>query len=491
MRLTRVLRPLIGILKVEEMRTFCLHIFGVLRGVTNVMVLTLFLLIIFGVAGVVLVPMTASATQIGFDNIFMAVLNLGVLLTTENFPDIMHDTLDNSVGPNYWWVIYYALFLFIGLLVVNNLVLAVVWDIYKDLFTASALDQRVTERKQLLQAFALLDWEKREYIGSVVWCAFIRELMPDTGEAQSMVMFDTLDLNGDGRMGILEFLKLHQLIALQMDNPLATPQLETGPSWMAGMKRQARHIVAHPWFQTACTCFIAINTVLLMLREKNKTNGDFFEDGHMNLETFSEGMSIVFTVVFFLEISVRYFAGGTRAVAGNWLDTLDTMVVVLSVIGVVLSQLIKADVTWESAEVFMVWRIVRIFQPLMRYPEYRALIETVLATLPAISSLGTMILFEMYSFAILGTELFYKALADDGKTRYENFNSFGQAMLALFQCLVINNWNGLLTELMQSVGKLSCLYFLSFLFWGVMITLTIVSAVFLEVYEFNPLLTLF
>ena len=119
-RLTRVLRPLIGILKVEEMRTFCLHILGVLRGVTNVMVLTLFLLIIFGVVGVVLVPMKSSATQIGFDNIFMAVLNLGVLLTTENFPMIMHDTLDNS-GPNYWWVLYYAVFLFIGLLVVNNL----------------------------------------------------------------------------------------------------------------------------------------------------------------------------------------------------------------------------------------------------------------------------------------------------------------------------------------------------------------------------------
>ena len=171
-RLTRVLRPLIGILKVEEMRTFCLHILGVLRGVTNVMVLTLFLLIIFGVVGVVLVPMKSSATQIGFDNIFMAVLNLGVLLTTENFPMIMHDTLDNS-GPNYWWVLYYAVFLFIGLLVVNNLVLAVVWDLYKDLFAASALDQRVIERKQLLQAFALLDCDKKEYIDSVVWWGYL------------------------------------------------------------------------------------------------------------------------------------------------------------------------------------------------------------------------------------------------------------------------------------------------------------------------------
>merc|ERR1739848_971189 len=91
----------------------------------------------------------------------------------------------------------------------------------------------------------------------------------------------------------------------------------------------------------------------------------------------------------------------------------------------------------------------------------------------------------MYSFAIVGTEIFYGALPSSGTSRYENFNSFGHAMLSLLQCLVINNWNSLLTDVMVRFGKWSCVYFLAFLFWSTLISLTIVSAVFLEVYAFT------
>jgi len=450
------------------------------------MVVTGFLLIIFGVVGVVLVPMRSSSTQIGFDNILMAMLNLAVLLTTENYPDIMHDTLDVS-HHNYWWVLYFAFFLFIGLLVVNNLVLAVIWDLYKETYAASALETRVNERKQLLQVFAILDWDKKEYVDTTTWCTFVMELMPDADEAQAMVMFDTLDLNGDGEMGILEFLKLHQLIALQKNNPLVTWKPGTRNGTMLYFEGVARDIVSHPWFENFSIGTVAVNTVLLMLREKNQSAGDYYPDGSINLDTVGDTLVTCFLIIFTCEIAIRYTAGGYRAVCGNLLDKADTFVVLASAVLTVVSLMIDSNgmFNWYSVQLFMVWRVVRIFHPLMRYPEYRALIETVLTTIPVISALGSMIVLEMYSFAIIGTELFYGALSNYGASRYENFNSFGQAMLALLQCLVINNWNGLLTELMTSVGKWSCLYLLSFLFWSVMISLTIVSAVFLEVYAFT------
>ena len=76
----------------------------------------------------------------------LAFVNMAVLLTTENYPDVLHDTLDASIinsnssasvspefrGTVQWrYVWFYVAFLLIGIFIVANMMLAIIWDIYK------------------------------------------------------------------------------------------------------------------------------------------------------------------------------------------------------------------------------------------------------------------------------------------------------------------------------------------------------------------------
>ena len=51
------------------------------------------------------------------------------------------------------------------------------------------------------------------------WSLFIQALVPQTDETRAMLMFDTMDLNGNHQLGVLEFMKLHQLIEVYERNP--------------------------------------------------------------------------------------------------------------------------------------------------------------------------------------------------------------------------------------------------------------------------------
>ena len=88
-----------------------------------------------------------------FDDPYAASLSLFVLLTTENYPDIMLPALHHSKPL---CLVYFLSFFMLVVWLVMSLFLAIVFDNFKSIHTRKVLRAHVSERRSLLTAFLIL-----------------------------------------------------------------------------------------------------------------------------------------------------------------------------------------------------------------------------------------------------------------------------------------------------------------------------------------------
>lgn len=99
-----------------------------------------------------------------------------------------------------------------------------------------------------------------------------------------------------------------------------------------------------------------------------------------------------------------------------------------------------------------------------------------------------LILFN-YIYALLGMNIFGgKFYFEDTETR-QNFDSFYNAFLSVFQLMTLENWNDLLLSALRSdVHKLiSFIYFVSWIFIGNYVLLNLFLAILLEGFDNNDI----
>lgn len=94
-----------------------------------------------------------NATDDDFDHIGQAFLSLYVLVTTENFPQVMYPAL---VSRPYIATVFFVSFLFVVLWIILPLTLAIVLDFYNEQHTSDVLKRHVKQRDALLAAFMVI-----------------------------------------------------------------------------------------------------------------------------------------------------------------------------------------------------------------------------------------------------------------------------------------------------------------------------------------------
>jgi len=435
--------------------------------------------------------------EIGVGNIGDATVNMFVVLTTENYPDILHHTLiianggtskdygDNSKIPQgglvYMWPIFFVVFLMFGLFVLANLMLAIIWDVYKAEYRKKALLSRSKEREGLLTAFMTLDYDRTGDFKREVWHPFMRALQPHLNFHEADLMFDMLDVSGNGTIGPHEFIKLNDLVTMYSQTPLASIRSDEAGVLTAAL----RQLVSSWHFETVISGSIVLCSIILMLQNP------FI--GSKKAHIFTN----FFLIVFLIEVLMRTAAFGIRSLFSDWSKGFDTLVILGAFIGfvvIIANPDIPNTKNVVKIQSLLIFRMTRLFMPgsSIMANRYHLLVTTLVATIPACCGLMSTLALIMYSYAIIGVECFYGVLGDDHPV--ENFNSFGHAMLALFQCLMVNNWNDLLTGCMGPIAEKRgafigvygpSAYFLSFLGLEVVIVANVIAAVFLTVFNLN------
>ena len=153
-----MLRPLLFVAMSRSVRRSFGSFLLVLPAVSDALLLVLLLLGFFAATGVLL--FSAEGAGSPFESVPRALLNLLVLLTAANFPDVMLP----AYQENRLAALFFVAFLILGLFLLTNLILAAVFRKYKAELLASAERARGERKQAMAAAFRLLDLNSNGFV---------------------------------------------------------------------------------------------------------------------------------------------------------------------------------------------------------------------------------------------------------------------------------------------------------------------------------------
>ena len=154
-----IIRPIVFVALSQSMRGALATLLRTLPSVLDSVVLITLLLVIYSTVGLLLFRNTEEGLQY-FPNFSEAMVNMLVLLTTANYPDVMMPAY-NASRPS---VLFFISFLLVGLFFCMNLVLASVYNNYKIQMTERAVQYHRLRRYGLTAAFKKLDTNNSGYV---------------------------------------------------------------------------------------------------------------------------------------------------------------------------------------------------------------------------------------------------------------------------------------------------------------------------------------
>jgi len=143
--------------------------------------------------------------------------------------------------------------------------------------------------------------------------------------------------------------------------------------------------------------------------------------------------NIFFVVLFTLEMFLKMYSLGFQGYFVSLFNRFDTFVVIGSISEIILT---KLDIMPPlGVSVLRCVRLLRIFKVTRYWTSLRSLVLSLINSMRAIASLLVLLFLFIVIFALLGMQVFggkFNGLEDGEKPR-SNFDSFWQAMLAVFQ----------------------------------------------------------
>ncbi|KAL5266763.1 hypothetical protein ACHWQZ_G003966 [Mnemiopsis leidyi] len=221
------------------------------------------------------------------------------------------------------------------------------------------------------------------------------------------------------------------------------PQNKYIPNNEEGLRYKLWQVVSSSIYTNLIMFIIFINTIQLMMPYHGMSR-----DYETGLETVNAILVAVFTVDIILKLAAygvkQYFLGG------SW-NIFDFVVLVGSFIDIMVS-------TWYTDN-FMISRLVKMFRAarlikLLNYGgEMRTLLFVFLKALKSLPHVMFLVMLTFYIYAIIGMQIFGKVIADPDNnpdyviTRYNNFESFENAMILLFRCSTGEAWHAIMRDL--------------------------------------------
>ncbi|XP_055086412.1 sodium channel, voltage-gated, type I-like, alpha [Periophthalmus magnuspinnatus] len=157
----------------------------------------------------------------------------------------------------------------------------------------------------------------------------------------------------------------------------------------------------------------------------------------------------IFICIFTGECLLKMIALRQYYFTNGW-NIFDFVVVILSIIGMFLSELIqKYFVSPTLFRVIRLARIGRILRLIKSAKGIRTLLFALMMSLPALFNIGLLLFLVMFIYAIFGMSSFAYVKKESGIDDLFNFETFGNSMLCLFQITTSAGWDGLLDPILN------------------------------------------
>ncbi|XP_072043835.1 two pore channel protein 1-like [Amphiura filiformis] len=490
-RVTRALRPffLIDCHYCGGVRRVYRQIFQSLPPILDMMVLLFYFLLIFSILGFYIFTGVEDDTY--FRTIQDSFINLFVLMTTANFPDVMMPAYNKS----RWASIYFITFLILELYFMMNLLLAVVYDTFtgieKEKFKAMLLHQRVAAS----HAFKLLC--SRRHPGKVSFTHFkglLRHYRPRYSKRDVCLAFKTLNTNTTGLLTLQEFHNIYDVTNLKWKSKKDHSYwYETLPYPLEKPFKALNWFVTWRIFDYVVYGVIALNGIVFAGKTVAYRNHD--EELEKDLAAVY-WYDWVFVIFYMAEVFLKIVGLGVRKYLSSGWNLFDFVVTVTAVVGILCEEF---DQNFYYIVILRPLRLLRLFKIKKRY---RDVMGTLYVLIPRMSSVGVTLIIIYYFYAIIGMECFggvklknccknssvedFYSNSSQFKMYFylNNFDNIINSYVTLFELTVINNWHVIMRGIAEVTTVWSQMYFILF-YLSSMVVVTIIIAFILEAFLFR------
>ena len=284
------------------------------------------------------------------------------------------------------------------------------------------------------------------------------------------------------------------------------------------IRKKISFVVNHKYFTGTVLVLIILNSITLALDSPDNKNNNHLQD-------FLFSSEIVFVSFFTLEALLKIvalsFYGNKTSYSSNWWNLLDFLIVIVGLANLILPAI--GGISTANVSAIRLLRILRPLRTVSRIKGMRAIIQTLILSLPLIGDVFLLLLFLLLVFAIAGIQLWSNSLhrrcyADDtfmeldanetfacstmatGNTcsfnsvcgvnfdeysvRYLNFNHMGTALLFVFKIISLDDWPEDMWLVQDTNLHIVWLYFVVLIltssYFAVNLFLAVLSAIFTD-----------
>ncbi|XP_078680096.1 two pore calcium channel protein 1-like [Branchiostoma floridae x Branchiostoma belcheri] len=495
-RVTRALRPifLIDSHYCGGVRRTLRQILQSLPPILDMLILLLFFMLIFAILGFYF--FSPNKDDPYFHTLEDSFINLFVLLTTANYPDVMMPAYKQSRWSSMFFILYLSLVLYF----LMNLLLAVVYDTFLGIEKSKFCKLFLHKREAAERAFRLL--VSRRNPSFVSWTHF-RGLMnhyrPGKSERDVYLAFKAINTGGDGKISLEEFYRVYEGARFSWKHEAAGAWFEVWklprPLFIAA--KGIYKLVTHKFFEYFIYLVISVNGCWILADTIIISNDDSKSPADVEV-TWN---AILFVTIYVVEAFLKIIGLGAWTYFHSGWNVFDFLVTVAGIVGTLGQNFDTGgdlDLTFHYILVLRPLRLLRLFKVKKRY---RDVLGTFFALLPRMVSVAVALLIFYFFFSIIGMEAFnglplanccngtsladyYRNDSNSPQFYLNNFDDILRSGVTLFELTVVNNWYIIMNGHVAVTTKWTYLYFMLF-YIVTMVVLTIIVAFILEAFLFR------
>jgi two pore calcium channel protein len=511
-RISRILRPIIFLCFTNSLRGAAARVARSIKGFLSVLFALAIALIFFTWAGITIFA-EQGTDDTHFPNWSAAFTNLWILFTTANCPDAFL-TIYNT---HRLAVIFFIAYLILTLYLLNNILLARVYDAYKEELKEMVITWAENEQTAISHAFALLKNEQG-VIERKKWAAFFTRhqaerrrflgtwghKLEDYNSKRAEAVFYALD--SDHTQGIDES-EFKSVLDVLHDEEVYIPTTRP-PAWQflrgwyaaftSGVKVFGRQV---PW-DTLIDVVIFVGVVLAFVQTVLWIDQGHFLPHYLSSSNTWFWVLFAFTCFYVVELIAKIGIMGLERYLYNspFMNSFDLVTIsgLMIVEFLCLSDRVPqlsshhGDQIRVGPKLTVLLHIARSIR-LFRHVEPLNFIARLSVRIsPAYFRMGLLLFIIYYIYAMIGIQCFggeiYQGNPMLANTTFANtgyypfnFNDFDSGMVTLFVLMVVNNWFVIAGGFIAASGtRWTAVFFVTFFVITNLVVLNILIAMVLD-----------
>ncbi|KAK2651115.1 hypothetical protein Ddye_018604 [Dipteronia dyeriana] len=492
LRIAPYVRVVIFTLNIRDLRDSILILAGMLVTYLNVLALGLLFLLFSSWLAYVFFEDTQQG-KIVFTSFGTTLYQMFVLFTTSNNPDVWIPAYKDS----RWYSLFFALYVLLGVYFVTNLILAVVYDSFKDQLAKQVSKMDRMRKSMLEKAFNLIDKDNVGFLDKKQCIRLFEELnkyrtLPKISTEEFELIFDELDDTHDFKINLEEFADLCNAIALRFQKEDCPSCFEYFSSvYHSSFSKKLKAFVRSPKFGYIISFILIVNLIAVIV----ETTLDIKNSSGQKVW---QSVEFVFGWMYVLEMALKIYSYGFTNYWRDGQNRFDFLITLVIVIGETVTFASPHGLTFlsngEWIRYLLLARMLRLIRILMHVQRYRAFLATFLTLIPSLMPYLGTIFCVMCIYCSLGVQIF-GGIVNAGNSKLEqtdladsdyllfNFNDYPNGMVTLFNLLVMGNWQVWMQSYKELTGTWwTIIYFVSFYLITVLLLLNLVVAFVLEAF---------